>query len=441
VRLDFLCVKIKLFSPKIVNMKLRLLTAVTGTAMLLGFVSCKKNPGNPEGTDGGKIVYTISNDYHDNANAVLAYRQQADGTLAALPGSPFLTGGSGVGNPNEILGPDDSDDPIAISSDGQYLMAVNGGSNTVAVFSINPNGSLTAVPGSPFPSGGQTPCSVAINGHFVYVANKALDPLHTITTAPNYTTFSVDGAGRLTQVPSGQVQVPAGSSPSQVLVSKDQRFLFATDFLAFMLQTEQSNGTLLSFSLQGTGGLKLAAGAPYAVPAGDGGALGLAQNPRSQTLYVGFPVASAFGVYSINEETGVLNFETMVAGGPATCWLKTNAQGTRLYTLNSGENSVGVYNVENPNAPVFITKIFLKNSGPAVGGGTSPSSGDFSLGFSPDGLTLYVVSQSVNPVFTVGDFNYLHVLKVGTDGTLSEPTEPTMLPVAADVRPQGVATR
>jgi hypothetical protein len=33
------------------------------------------------------------------------------------------------------------------------------------------------------------------------------------------------------------------------------------------------------------------------------------------------------------------------------------------------------------------------------------------------------------------------VLKVGTDGTLSESTDPTMLPVGADVRPQGIATR
>jgi len=251
----------------------------------------------------------------------------------------------------------------------------------------------------------------------------------------------VDGAGRLSQTLSGQVQVPAGSSPSQVLVSNDQRHLFATDFLAFMLQTEQSNGTLLSFSLQGTGGLKLATGAPYAVPAGDGGALGLAQNPRSQTLYVGFPVAGAFGVYSINEETGVLTFETSVSSGPATCWLRTNAKGTRLYTLNSAENSVSVFNVENPDAPVFIAKLFLKDPGPAVGSGTATSSEDFSLGFAPDGQSLYVVSQSANPVFSVGDFNYLHVLKVGADGTLSEPTDPTMLPVAADVRPQGVATR
>ncbi len=63
-----------------------------------------------------------------------------------------------------MLGPDDTDDPIVISDDGQYLLAVNGGSNTIAVFNISPNGSLQEVAGSPFPSGGQTPCSIAING-------------------------------------------------------------------------------------------------------------------------------------------------------------------------------------------------------------------------------------------------------------------------------------
>jgi hypothetical protein len=145
-------------------MKMRLLMAVAGSAALTTFLACNKHAGGPEGTDGGKIVYVESNDYHDNANAILAYRKMTDGTLTPLAGSPFLTHGAGVANPKQVLGPDDSDDPIAISSDGQFLMAVNGGSNTIAVFSINSDGSLVPVPGSPFASGGQTPCSVAING-------------------------------------------------------------------------------------------------------------------------------------------------------------------------------------------------------------------------------------------------------------------------------------
>jgi hypothetical protein len=73
-------------------------------------------------------------------------------------------------------------------------------------------------------------------------------------------------------------------------------------------------------------------------------------------------------------------------------------------------------------------------------GGSPLASGDFTLGFSPDGGTLYVVGQDIN-ASAGGDYNFLHVLKVGTDGGLTEPNDPLALPVAADVRPMGVATR
>jgi DNA-binding beta-propeller fold protein YncE len=413
-------------------MNTRLLIAVAGITATAALSSCSKHPGGVDGAEAGRLVYVLSNDYHDNANAVLAYRQKPDGTMQALPGSPFATHGAGLGNPKQVLGPDDTDDPLIVSPDGRYLLAVNGGSNTVAVFSINHDGSLTPVAGSPFSSGGQTPCSVAINGRFVYVANKSFDPLHPITQLPNYVTFTIDGSGRLEQVPGGKVEVPAGSSPSQVLVSNDHRFLFATDFLAFMLPTEEPVGTLLSFDASGSGTLKAAPGSPYVLPTGDGGALGLALNPRYPTLYSGFPVAGAVGAYSIDEGTGALTLQNVVKSGPAACWLKTDAEGKRLYALNSGNNSVSVFDITSANSPTLMSKLDLKDS---------VSQGDFALGFSPNGATLYVVSQNVNADLTVPGFGYLHVLKVAADRSLSEPSDPVQLPVAADVRPMGVATR
>src|ERR1700759_3148026 len=101
-------------------MNRRLLFAVTGFTVSSILFSCNKRSGNPI-LDGGKIVYVISNDYHENANAILAYRQKPDGTLAPLPGSPFRTGGAGLANPKQVLGPDDTDDPLVISDDGRYL--------------------------------------------------------------------------------------------------------------------------------------------------------------------------------------------------------------------------------------------------------------------------------------------------------------------------------
>jgi DNA-binding beta-propeller fold protein YncE len=120
-----------------------------------------------------------------------------------------------------------------------------------------------------------------------------------------------------------------------------------------------------------------------------------------------------------------------VAAGPGVCWIRTNSSGNRLYTLNSGQNSVGVYNTDDPDLPAPINTLTLKDS---------KNSGDFSLGFSPDGGSLYVVSQNTDTTF-VANNNWLHVLKVAADGTVSEPGEPLQLPVPNDVRPQGVATR
>ena len=428
---------LRLLWEKFSVMNTRLLLAVAGLGLAAGLSSCSKQQGGVGAAEKNKIVYVLSNDYHDNANAVLAYKRKSDGTLEPLAGSPFLTRGAGLGNPTEALGPDDTDDPLVISPDGRYLLAVNGGSNTVAVFSIHSDGSLSMVPGSPFGSGGQTPCSIAINGAFAYVANKSMDPLHTITKLPNYVSFTIDGQGRLEQVPGGKIEVAAGSAPSQVLLSNDHAHVFATDFLAFMLPTEEPVGSLVSLDLQGAGALKLAPGAPYVLPSGDGGALGLATHPYEPFLYVGFPVAASVGVYSVDDASGALSLVKTVSAGAAACWLRTNAKGTRLYVLNSGENSVGVYDITTASSPVFLSKLVLKGGGPAGG---ALASGDFALNFSPEGNILYVVCQDTNPA-AGGDYNLLHSLAVAGDGTVTEPGEPFALPVAADVRPLGVATR
>ena len=82
------------------------------------------------------ILYTETNDPRPGMNAILAYRRGTDGSLTPLPGSPFTTGGVGVGDPTQGLGPLDSDQEVIASPDRRFLFAVNGGSNTIAVFRI-----------------------------------------------------------------------------------------------------------------------------------------------------------------------------------------------------------------------------------------------------------------------------------------------------------------
>ncbi len=410
-------------------------------ALPLFFTACQKIhdhlPGNRTNAE---VIYVETNDFANNNNAVMAYVNTGDGNLVPLPGSPFLTNGEGVGNLGQALGPEDSDTQLKISSDGKFLLAINPGTNTIAVFAIGDDGSLVPVEGSPFPSGGQTPSSIDIRGKYVYVVNKSDDYSHTITEAPNYTTFTINGNGMLTPVAGSTVTTTVGSSPAQALVSNDGKYLFGADFLGFTLMPPV--GTLRSFNIN-AGKLSPLAGTPYALPGTYGGALGLWQNPKANVLYVGFPAANKVGVYNIGGD-GSLSFQSAVDGGAAACWIRTNKKGDRMYVLNSGENTVGIYDISSASSPVLLNKFLLKYSGPTyLSGMGSPltTSEDFSLNLSADEKYLYVVCQHTNVDFSIGNFNYLHSLSVGSDGSLSEDAEPVQLPVPAMLRPQGVAVK
>jgi 6-phosphogluconolactonase (cycloisomerase 2 family) len=97
------------------------------------------------------VVYVESNIGTPGGNSILAFRRDSQGELTSLPGSPFPTGGTGVFDTSLQLGPFDSDQNVIANPEHTLLFAVNSGSNTIAVFHIHENGSLSPVEGSPFP--------------------------------------------------------------------------------------------------------------------------------------------------------------------------------------------------------------------------------------------------------------------------------------------------
>ncbi|MGE0488988.1 MAG: lactonase family protein [Vulcanimicrobiota bacterium] len=94
------------------------------------------------------------------STTILGFSLDANGALQPLPGSPFASQGTFVNG-------------VGISADGQFLYVLNkDGSNSVSVFSIDGAGGLTAISGSPFLSGGPPRQTVADpTGKFVYVPN------------------------------------------------------------------------------------------------------------------------------------------------------------------------------------------------------------------------------------------------------------------------------
>lgn len=392
------------------------------------------------------VLYVASNN-PDGEQSVLAYsRNPSNGTTTPLPlsgnsHSRFPTGGSGIPNPREELGPEDLDNAMITSKDRRFLYVSNGGSNTVSVFRVLSDGSLTPITGSPFSSGGIDPSSLYIAGNNLFVVNKNDNfTLQPNEDNPNYRTFTLETDGRLTIIPDAVFLATPHSSPSNISLSPNGKVAFGTDFLAVMRKTPQK-GTLRSFTVGTNGKLTPVAGTPLAVEGEVDGALGLWPHPTQNILYVGLPFVKKVAVYGYDENSGQLTLKTSVPAGAAACWLRTNRAGTRLYCLNSAESTISVYNTENAAAPALIQTYVMKLPGPIwyAPGSDKPntSSEPFAEELSPDEKYLYVINQHTNPDHTNRQ-NYLHTLVIGGDGQLSQPSEPLLINVGAHYRPQGL---
>ena len=372
------------------------------------------------------VVYVESNIGTPGGNSILAFRRDHDGNLTPLSGSPFLTGGTGVVDPSLKLGPFDSDQNIISNPEHTLLFAVNSGSNSIAVFHIRPDGSLSPVEGSPFPSGGQNPVSVGLSNNILVVVNKNEDPRQDLSKSlPNYASFRVTPQGKLIPVPHSTVAVAQGSSPSQALTIGSAPLVFSTDFLGGLLESFviDNNGRLIRNTPQTLpeSPFVTSPGAPR-LP------LGLAAHPLFPILYVGFTPIDRVGVYEYNAH-GDLHFVRVAEdSGAAVCWLIVNRAGTRLYASNTGDNSISVFDLSNPRDPKQVQHVVLRGQGSS-----------FQFALDNDEKFLHVVDQRASALTPEGQGDLLHVLRVDTDGMLTEvASSPADLHLPENTRPQGV---
>ncbi|MBA3913073.1 MAG: beta-propeller fold lactonase family protein [Acidobacteriales bacterium] len=356
-----------------------------------------------------------------NANQVLAYTVNTkNGKLTRIVG-PFTTGGAGVyKNPpgNEV----DADQQIIVNSAHTLLFAVDGHSNDIAVFSINTDGSLTAVPGSPIPSNGPQPASLGLledpniggGNSILVVANKDNDPAQP-PTAPNYSTFLVSPAGVVTLNSNATVNLPSGSSPTQTLINQKGDLMLGMEYYG-------TGGTadLTSYRIKASGNLEEITSVN---PPNNGKYfLGMVEHPTTAALYTGLKDQNAVGVYQFGIATGGLVFDRTVSTSPAKSpgWMTINKKGTRLYVSNNSSNSITVYKTANSLSPVQLQQITLSSGG---------TFGATSLALDPTETFLYVLTG-----------NTLHMLTLQSDGTLKELIAAHALPVPTGTIPTGMAT-
>lgn len=424
----------------------------------------------------GEYLYIQSNAVEEGQNAIIAYERLEDGAIAPLANRSFLTRGTGLNNDtNGKLGPNDNDTPVIADPDGKRLFAVNGHSNTIAVFDIQADGSLSHVEGSPFSSKGIHPASLSLSGDTLLVANRNEDPhqLNALrgSAVSSYASFQVMENGRLEHRSS--IEMSDGQKTTQVLASPtNSRIAFGNDFqvdvdfdgegsVSRLFGTEpQVRGRLQSFALGSNGKLSRLDSEvlPETVdPAPDVPTvpLGIWAHPSENLLYAGFVTRNELGIYRYGDDGDLSFIRSVPNSGQDICWIRINSDGTRLFAVNNlpraehndSAGTITVFDVSGDNAerPVELDRIELPMPfGTFVNNRNAeqPNSTPFQLDLSEDGSHVYVINQRINQTASNShhEGNVLHVLRVAEDGTLSMVQSRRLEPdgVRPSARPQGV---
>jgi 6-phosphogluconolactonase len=341
------------------------------------------------------VGHVYVNDNTAGVNTIAAFDRHADGTLTPLPGSPFPAGGAGTG---AGIG---SQGALQITSDGNYLLAVDAGSNEISVLRIDSDGGLRPVGGGPVSSNGIEPVSIAVHGSLVYVANAG-------GGGSNYTGFTINPGGHLRPLAGSTVALPDGSTPGDVLFNGDGTKLVGTRVGTSLID---------SFTVGADGLLTAASGSPFA--AQGVGPFGSEFRPTDPTeLYVsnahggaGNGTVSAFS----DGSDGTL---TSIGSSPfadlqtAPCWVEITKDGEFLFTVNTASNSVSRYAIGSDGALTLIGSTPLATA--------HAGAEDARLG--PGGKTLWVVDTGARAIsaFSVDG------------GSLTElPSSPTALPAGS----------
>ncbi|HKV39220.1 MAG TPA: beta-propeller fold lactonase family protein [Blastocatellia bacterium] len=270
----------------------------------------------------------------------------ATGSLTLVPGSPFP-----APDPGNAYN-------LSVDPSGRFLFAANGtfAEGSVSAFTIDARtGALTAIPGSPFPTGGQQSVGAVVhpNGRFLYVEN--------IFTS-NVSAFSIDpNTGILSLIPGSPFA--SGSTPNGIAMDPLGRFLITANFDF----PPGSQGGVSVFKIDtNSGALSNVPGSPFSTSGMNSSSA--AVDATGQFVYVGNQGSATVDGFSLNGATGFL---TPVPGSPFATGntplsLSAEPAGMFLYEVGEGANAVYGYSIDP------ATGTLIPVPGSPFGGVTGP---------------------------------------------------------------------
>jgi len=349
------------------NNTLRLFLAVLfALPLLAGTV------GTAAASDGTGYVYTETN--AAAGNAIQVYSRAGNGSLT--PGSSFPTGGLGTG---ASLG---SQSAVVLSADGEWLFAVNAGSNDVSVFSVS-GGRLHLTDRSS--ARGSDPISLTVYHSLLYVLDAG--------NAGNIAGFHVKSDGKLAFISGSDRKlsnkgVGAAPAPEQIGFTPDGEHLVVSEKGSNMIDTYKvDNGKASAPVVNASNGP-----APYG--------FGFSNDNH---LVISEAAISSASSYKVTGKGLKLISGSVADTQTAACWLVVNGKGTFAYAANAGSGNISAYQVSSSG------KLTLLTPG-GIDGVTGAGSHPVDMAFGSHGQFLYVLASGNTTI---------NAFQVHADGTLS----------------------
>ena len=296
-------------------------------------------------------------------NEIISFTRAADGSLQQA--GTFATGGRGTGG---VTDPLESQGSLTLSQDHSLLFAVNGGSSELSVFQVH--GSHLALVDRKL-TGGAEPNAVAQHGGLVYVLN--------VGGSSNVVGFTVSTNGQLRQIPNSVRFLTTNNSEGASLAFSPNG--------QFLVVTERATNNIDVFQVQADGTLSPIVVNTDSQPgtfsvtfAPDGAAL------VSETGPAGGSDASTISSYSILANGTFSPISTGVATlGNANCWNVATPNGLWAYVSNAASSTISGFHIGTNGS---LTPI-----GSTVLGITPTGAGNLDIAVTADSQFLYSLNS------------------------------------------------
>jgi 6-phosphogluconolactonase len=209
---------------------------------------------------------------------------------------------------------------LALLPSKKFLYAINSRADTISIFNVASDGTLT-LSGTPGPAGGSGPTAAVIDPSGKYLLVTISNPIDVFGYV---SVFSIDaGSGALTPVAGSPF--PANADPTEILITPSGKFVYVSN---------PAIGAITAFTFSSSDGTltQLPSSPISSLSGGGGSASGLAVDGSEQFLYVTNPTASNpppnaatignISAFTIDSSTGAL---TPILGSPFTVTVANGA--------------------------------------------------------------------------------------------------------------------